>query len=139
MDDITAGFNESQKSNFAGDIGLVVETATKERMVGTLEIQPRHLQPFGIVHGGVYCAMVESLASLGAYLNVADEGKLVAGIENHTSFLRSISAGKVTGVALPVNIGRTTHLWDVEVRDDRDRLVAKGSVRMAVLEAPASA
>ncbi len=139
MDETTAGFNESQKSNFAGDIGLVVETASKERMVGTLEIQPRHLQPFGIVHGGVYCAIVESLASLGAFLTVAGEGKLVAGIENHTSFLRSIRGGKVTGVAVPVNIGRTTHLWDVEVRDERERLVAKGSVRMAVLEPPASA
>src|SRR5579859_6556915 len=117
MDEIAAGFNASQTSTFAGDIGLVVESASKERMVGTLEIQPRHLQPFGIVHGGVYCAIVESLASIGAFLNVADEGKLVAGIENHTSFLRSISAGRVTGVAVPINIGRTTHLWDVEVRD----------------------
>src|SRR5258708_40124000 len=139
MNDITAGFNETQKSNFAGDIGLIVERATKERMVGPLETQPRPLQPCGIVHGGVYCTIVESLASLGAFLNVADEGKLVAGIENHTSFLRSIRGGKVTGVAVPVNIGRTTHLWDVEVRDERERLVAKGSVRMAVLEPPASA
>src|SRR5258708_6748916 len=117
MNDITAGFNETQKSNFAGDIGLIVERATKERMVGTLEIQPRHLQPFGIVHGGVYCTIVESLASLGAFLNVADEGKVVAGIENHTSFLRSTSAAKVTGGAFPVNMGRPPHLGDGEGRD----------------------
>lgn len=139
MDDAAAQLNQANSGNFASDVGLVLVTATRERVVGSVEIGPRHLQPAGIVHGGVYCTIVESLASMGAFLNVADEGKLVAGIENHTSFLRSIGSGTVTGVAVPVNVGRTTHLWDVEVRDDKQRLVAKGSVRMAVLEPRTSA
>jgi uncharacterized protein (TIGR00369 family) len=134
MDDIATQLNSASEGNFASEIGLVIDSATKDRVVGTVEITARHLQPYGIVHGGVYCTIVESLASMGAFVNVADQGRLVAGVENHTSFLRSIGTGRVTGVAVPINIGRTTHLWDVEIRDDRDRLVAKGSVRMAVLE-----
>jgi uncharacterized protein (TIGR00369 family) len=134
MDDVAAQLNQANAGNFASEVGLVITVATKDRVVGTVEIEARHLQPAGIVHGGVYCTVVESLASMGAFLNVADQGRMVAGIENHTSFLRSIGSGRVTGVAVPVNLGRTTHLWDVELRDDRERLVAKGSVRMAVLE-----
>ena len=134
MDEAAERMNQLQSNNFGGDIGLVVETLTRDRVVGTLDIQPRHLQPFGIVHGGVYCAIVESLASLGSVFNTLDQGRVCAGIENHTSFLRSISSGTVTGVAVPVNIGRTTHVWDVEIRDEKERLVAKGSVRLAVLE-----
>jgi uncharacterized protein (TIGR00369 family) len=139
MDDAAAQLNLVSAGNFSSEIGLVFESATKDRVVGTVEIEARHLQPAGIVHGGVYCTIVESLASMGAFLNLAEQGLMCAGIENHTSFLRSINTGKATGVAVPVNLGRTTHLWDVEVRDERERLLAKGSVRMAVLEArPAS-
>jgi 1,4-dihydroxy-2-naphthoyl-CoA hydrolase len=134
MDDVAQRMNEAHRNNFAGEVGLVVESVTKERVVGTLEIQPRHLQPFGIVHGGVYCTIVESLASLGSVYNTIDQGRACAGIENHTSFLRSISSGTVTGVAVAVNIGRTTHLWEVDIRDEKERLVAKGTVRLAVLE-----
>ena len=134
MDDVAAQLNHASSGNFASEIGLVIESATKDRVVGTVEIKARHLQPAGIVHGGVYCTIVESLASMGAFINIAEQGLMCAGIENHTSFLRSIGSGKVTGVAVPVNLGRTTHLWDVEVRDDRERLLAKGAVRMAVLE-----
>lgn len=126
--------NELYSNNFARDVGLVVESVTKDRVAGTLEVQPRHLQPFGIVHGGVYCTIVEALASLGSFYNTIDQGRTCAGIENHTSFLRSISSGTVTGVAVAVNIGRTTHLWEVEIRDEKERLVAKGTVRLAVLE-----
>ncbi len=133
MDEAAQRMNELQGENFGGDIGLVVESLDKDRVVGTLQIQPRHLQPFGIVHGGVYCAIVETLASLGSFYNL-DQGRLAAGIENHTSFLRSIGSGTVTGVAVAVNLGRTLHLWEVEIRDEEKRLVARGTVRLAVLE-----
>jgi len=139
MDDVAAQLNRASSGSFASEIGLVLVSATRDRVIGTVDIEARHLQAAGIVHGGVYCTIVESLASMGAFINIVDQGLMCAGIENHTSFLRSVSSGRVTGVAEAVNLGRTTHLWDVEVRDDRQRLLAKGSVRMAVLEArPAS-
>ena|ERR1700694_5231214 len=139
MDDLAERINQLNSSNFASELGLVVESATTDRIVGTLQVEPRHLQPAGIVHGGVYCSIIESLASMGALLNLAEPGQTCAGIENHTSFLRSIGSGKVTAVAVPVNRGRTTHLWDVEIRDERERLVARGMVRLAVLMVPSPA
>jgi 1,4-dihydroxy-2-naphthoyl-CoA hydrolase len=138
MDDFADRINQLNDNNFASDLGLAVVTATTERIVGTLKIEARHLQPAGIVHGGVYCSIIESLASMGALINLP-QGRTCAGIENHTSFLRSIGAGTVTAVALPVNRGRSTHLWEVDVRDERERLVARGTVRLAILEVPAQA
>ena len=138
MEDFADRINQLNDNNFASDLGLAIESATTERVVGTLKIEARHLQPAGIVHGRVYCSIIESLASMGALINLK-AGQTCAGIENHTSFLRSIGSGTVTAVALPVNRGRTTHLWEVDVRDDKERLVARGTVRLAVLELPAPA
>jgi len=80
----------------------------------------------------------EGLASIGAALNVMPE-KTSAGIENQTSFLRSISGGRVTAVATPIQRGRQMHLWEVEVRDDQQRILAHGRVRVVIrdLQAPA--
>jgi uncharacterized protein (TIGR00369 family) len=66
MDDAAAQLNQASAGNFASTIGLVFESATKDRVVGSVEIEARHLQPAGIVHGGVYCTIVESLASMAA-------------------------------------------------------------------------
>jgi uncharacterized protein (TIGR00369 family) len=126
------------KGGFNEVMGLVITSATPERVVGHLDLDPAvHLQPFGIVHGGVYCAMVESLASAGAAINVMPE-KTSAGIENQTSFLRSISSGRVEGVATPVQRGRQMHLWQVEIRDDQERLLAHGRVRLVIRDLPKS-
>src|SRR3984893_1203675 len=139
MEDFADRINQLNDNNFASDLGLAIESATTERVVGTLKIEARHLQPAGIVHGGVYCSIIESLASMGALINLTQPGLTCAGIENHTSFLRSIGSGKVRAVAVPVNRGRTTHLWDVEIRDERERLLARGMVRLAVLGVPSPA
>jgi uncharacterized protein (TIGR00369 family) len=135
MEDFADRINQV-RNNFASDLGLVLESATKEQVVATLQIEARHLQGGGIVHGGVYCTIIESLASMGAFINVFDAGLTCAGIENHTSFLRSIASGKVRAVALPVSRGRTTHLWEVDIKDEEERLVARGTVRLAVLGVP---
>ena len=117
---------------FERGLGLVITSATPDRVVGTVELQSdRHTQPWGIVHGGVYCSIIESLASVGAALNVMPE-KTCAGIENQTSFLRSISSGRVTGIATPLQRGRQMHLWEVEIRDDEQHMVAHGRVRLVI-------
>jgi 1,4-dihydroxy-2-naphthoyl-CoA hydrolase len=117
---------------FDGGLGLDITSATADRVVGSVELDPqRHTQPSGSIHGGVYCTIVESLASVGAAINVMP-GKTAAGIENQTSLLRSISGGRVVGVATPVQRGRQMHLWQVEIRDVEDRILAHGRVRMVI-------
>ena len=113
-------------------IGVEWVEASADRVVARWTIRPDHHQPFGIVHGGVYCAVVESAASYGGQKWLEADGRQgrVVGMSNSTDFLRSISEGELTAVALPVHRGRSTQLWGVEIRDGADRLIARGQVRL---------
>ena len=104
-----------------------------------LEIDERHLQPYGLVHGGVYAGMIESLCSTGAALSVWNEGQNTVGLENTTAFLRAVRSGTLRGTARPLARGRRSHVWEAEIKDDRDRLVASGRVRLMVLDPGAEA
>jgi uncharacterized protein (TIGR00369 family) len=123
---LIGGFNKS--------MGLRFVKAAPNEFVAEIEIDERHLQPYGIVHGGVYAGMIETLCSTGAALNVYSEGKSAVGLENTTSFLRAVRSGTLRGTARPVLTGRRSHVWEAQVTDDRDRLVATGRVRLLVLE-----
>ncbi len=120
---------------FDAQLGLVFTELTPDGAKAQLEVLPKLLQPVGIVHGGVYCAMVESMASSAAYVWLAaNGGGNVVGVNNNTDFLRAITEGTVYGVAEPVHRGRRQQLWLVTIRDDKDRLIARGQVRLQNLE-----
>ncbi|MGH8775970.1 MAG: PaaI family thioesterase [Jiangellaceae bacterium] len=112
-----------------GLIGLELDEVSADRVTAHLPVRPELHQPFGILHGGVHCAVVETLASVAAALWLGDEGHVV-GVSNQTDFLRAVSEGKLRAEALPVFRGRTQQLWSVQIWDDDDRLVAKGQVRL---------
>jgi len=120
-------------------IGLRFVEASPDRFVAELEIDERHLQPYGLVHGGVYAGMIESLCSTGAALSVWNEGQSTVGLENTTAFLRAVRSGTLRGTARPLARGRRSHVWEAEIKDDRDRLVASGRVRLMVLDPGAEA
>jgi uncharacterized protein (TIGR00369 family) len=120
-------------------MGLTFVSATLDEFVAELEIGEQHLQPYGLVHGGVLAGMIESLCSTAAALNVFAEGKSTVGLENSTSFLRAVRAGTLRCTARPLVRGRRSQVWEAEVRDDDGRLVASGRVRMLVLEQGARA
>ncbi len=124
------GFNEA--------LGLVIERATAEEVVATVTLGAHHHQPYGVVHGGVYCAMIETVASIGAAVNVMPEGRHTVGLENSTTFLRATREGTLTARGTPLTRGRRSHVWEVEITDGAGRLVAKGRVRMLVLEGDAT-
>jgi len=126
INELLGGFNKS--------MGLRFVKAVRNEFVAEIEIDERHLQPYGIVHGGVYSGMIETLCSTGAALNVFSEGKSAVGLENTTSFLRAVRSGTLRCTAKPVLTGRRSHVWEAEVKDDRERLVATGRVRLIVLE-----
>lgn len=120
--------------SFNKSMGLCFIKAARNEFVAEIKIDERHLQPLGIVHGGVYASMIETVCSTGAALYVFSEGKSAVGLENITSFLRAVRSGTLRCTARPVVTGRRSHLWEAQVTDDRDRLVATGRVRMIVLE-----
>ena len=112
--------------------GLELTDATADQAEGRLEITENHHQPYGAVHGGVYCMMIETLASTGAALWAIENGMGGAmGLSNKTDFLRATTDGVLLGKATPIHRGRNQQLWQVDVTRESDgKLVAQGQVRL---------
>lgn len=119
-------------SGFDEQLGLAITSASGDEVVATLVVGPTHLQPYGLVHGGVLCALVETVGSIGGALWFGDRGKVV-GTANHTNFLRGVRDGCLTATATPIHRGRSQQLWNVDVTDEQGRLAAKGELRLANL------
>ena len=114
-----------------GLIGLQIVSSTKDSTVARLEVTPDHHQPFGLLHGGVLCSIVETVGSISGSVWY---GGGVVGTSNHTNFLRAVRSGTLTATSTPVHRGRTQQLWEVEIADEEGRLVAKGQLRLANLD-----
>jgi len=120
---------------FDTELGLRFTELSPDGARAQLEVTPKLLQPMGLVHGGVYCSMVETMASMSAFTWLATRGGgNVVGVNNNTDFLRSISSGTVFGTAEPIHRGRRQQLWLVTITDDQDQVVARGQVRLQNLE-----
>ncbi len=115
-------------------IGLRFVEASLSRLVAEVEITEKLYQPYGLVHGGVYASMIESLCSTGAALNVFGDNRSAVGLENATSFLRAVRSGTLRCTATPLVMGRRSHVWEATVHDDQGRLAATGRVRLMILE-----
>lgn len=116
--------------------GLELLETSDELVRARVAVENRVRQPMGLVHGGIFAAMAESLASIATFRAVAAAGSVAVGLANHTSFMRPILEGHVHGAARPRHRGRTTWVWDVEITDDAGRLCALSRVTMAVRPAP---
>ena len=114
---------------FTNPLGLRIDEASGDRMVLRWTVQPTQWQPYGITHGGVYCTVVETVASIAGALWLGAEGQVV-GVSNHTDFLRAVREGDLTATGTPIHRGRLQQLWLVEIHDERGRLVARGQVRL---------
>lgn len=115
-------------------LGMSYLEASGDRVVMRWSVRPDLLQPQGILHGGVYCAVTEGTASVGAALWYGERGRVV-GVSNQTDFLRAVTEGELTATATPLHRGRLQQVWEVRMVDDTDRLVAKGQVRLQNLPA----
>jgi 1,4-dihydroxy-2-naphthoyl-CoA hydrolase len=114
-------------------IGIEITEQTAERVVARMPVAPAVMQPFGLLHGGASVALAETVASVAAYMNVDQEKFNVVGIEINANHLRAVREGVVTGVALPVSVGRRIHVWDVRISDDKGRLVCISRCTVAVV------
>jgi 1,4-dihydroxy-2-naphthoyl-CoA hydrolase len=117
---------------FDGLYGLELTELTDELVRGRVAVSDEIKQPAGLVHGGVYAAIAESLASYGTASAVVGDDKLTAGLSNQTSFLRPITEGSIDAVATRRHRGRTTWVWEVEMSDDQGNLCVLSRVTIAV-------
>lgn len=127
--------NRAGVDSFAELIGVEDVAAPDGEAAGRLLVGDHLRQPYGIVHGGVYASLAETVTSRATWLAVRDEGMVAMGQANHTTFLRPISAGYLNARAVVRHRGRTTWVWDVEVSDDDGRPCAL--VRMTIAVRPA--
>ena len=124
---------EYAQQGFDQLIGLELTSIGPDEVRASLVVTPDLLQPYGLLHGGVLCSVVETLGSVGGAAWFGERGHVV-GTSNHTNLLRSARDGaQLAAVATPVHRGRTSQLWSVEVRDEQDKLVATGQLRVANL------
>ena len=114
---------------FVAWLGLELTETTGDRVVATWTAQPKLHQPYGIVHGGVHCSVVETLASIGAAFWIGEKGKVV-GVNNNTDFYRAVSEGTLTSTAVPLHRGRSQQVWVVETHTEDGKLASRGQVRL---------
>jgi 1,4-dihydroxy-2-naphthoyl-CoA hydrolase len=120
---------------FDDELGLKYLEVTADGGRAQLEITDKLLQPWGIVHGGVYCAIVESLASVSGHVWLSQNGGgTVVGVNNTTDFLRAIGSGTVHAESTPIHRGRRQQLWLTTITDESGRALARGQVRLQNLE-----
>lgn len=115
-------------------MGMTVVSMSDREVVAELVVTPAHHQPMGIVHGGVYCALVETVCSIGGHFHASKRGLTVVGVDNQTSFLKATRSGVLTVRGTPLSAGRRTQLWQADVRDADDVLIATGRVRLICIE-----
>ena len=126
--------NQRHRGTFAGALGLRVLRASRDEVVAEVAVEPRLLQPYGIVHGGVHTSIVETLASIGGALDAKTHGKTVVGLENQTSFIRAVRGGTLRATARPLTRGRRSQVWEVSIQEEEGALVATGRVRLLLIE-----
>lgn len=119
-------------------LGIVVEAATPERVVATMPVAPGVHQPYGMLHGGASVALAETVASVGGMVSVP-EGKAVVGLEINANHLRPKRDGLLTAIGTPLHKGRSTQLWNIEIRDEAERLICISRCTLAVIDAPQDA
>ena len=114
------------------DLGIEHVELKLERVVMTMPVDARHVQPLGYLHGGASAVLAESVATVGAWLN-CPPGKVAFGSEINASHLRPKRSGTLTAVGTPVQVGSTNQVWEVRIHDEDDKPVCVSRCRLAVV------
>ncbi len=133
-----ANLNEMNKDTALSLMGIKLSDATKDRVVATMPITPHHHQPMGYLHGGVSVLLAESVASWGSILNIDTDRQMAFGQEINANHLRPKREGVLTAVAIPLHRGRTTHVWDIRITDENDKLICVSRCTVAIVDRPQS-
>jgi len=118
---------------FNSALGIQQVKVESQRVTAEIAIGAHHHQPWGIVHGGVYCAIVETLCSLGGQNALKPGSGFIVGVDNHTSFLKATRSGTLRAEARPLSVGGRTQLWEANIENEQGELVATGRVRLMVV------
>jgi 1,4-dihydroxy-2-naphthoyl-CoA hydrolase len=123
----------SDNQTLINTLEIKVLEASPERVIATMPVQPKVHQPFGLLHGGASVALAETVASIGAFLSVAEQGMVAVGLEINANHLRGVREGIVTATATPIHKGRSTQVWQIEIKDENDKMVCISRCTLAII------
>jgi uncharacterized protein (TIGR00369 family) len=121
------------RRGLASALGIEMVELSRERVVATMPVDDRTRQPFGLLHGGASIALAETVASFGATLHIDRERFAAVGLEINGNHVRAKTDGTVRATAVPIHVGRSTHVWSIEIVDEEDRLVCVSRCTMAIV------
>lgn len=125
-----------QQETLLTTLGIEIVETTKERVVARMGVGPKVHQPFGFLHGGASVALAETVASIGAWMNVDQATEIVMGIEINANHLRAKRDGVVTATATALHVGRRTQVWDVRIADEAGKVICASRCTLAVVPRP---
>jgi len=132
--DLTAAQLQPLGKNTMGDhLGIEFTEVGEDFLKGRMPVDNRTRQPYGLLHGGASVALAETLGSVAAAFVVDRLAYNAVGLEINANHLRGVREGFVTGIARPIHLGKTTHVWEIRISDDRDKLVCISRLTVAIL------
>ena len=123
----------SNTQTLINTLEIEILEASPDKVVATMPVQPKVHQPFGLLHGGASVALAETIASIGAFLSVADQGMVAVGLEINANHLRGVRDGIVTATATPIHKGRTTQVWSIEIKNEEGKMVCISRCTLAII------
>ena len=126
--------SDRSKDTMVSALGIEITDLGDEYIPGKMPVDERTKQPFGLLHGGASAAFAETLGSIGAGNQVNLEQYSVVGIELNSSHLKAVKSGWVYGRAMPIRIGRTIQVWDINITNEKDEAVCKSRLTLAVIK-----
>ena len=126
--------NKASKNTLMETLDIQFLEVSEERVIATMPVNSKVHQPDGVLHGGASVALAETVGSFASAFSINRETHVVRGIEISANHLRSIKEGMVTATATPMHKGRTTHLWEIRIIDDSERLISICKLSTMILE-----
>lgn len=121
-------------STMSSHLGMKWEELGPDFLKITMPVDEKTRQPYGLLHGGASCALAETAGSVDSHLIIDPAEYLCVGLEINANHIRSVKSGKVTAIARPIHIGRTTHVWDIKITDDTEKLICVSRLTVAIIK-----
>ncbi|MBD3631204.1 hotdog fold thioesterase [Cyclobacterium sp.] len=126
--------NQMGKESMTGFLEITYTAIGDDFLEATMPVGPKTKQPFGLLHGGASVVLAESLGSVAASLTLENDKAYAVGLEINANHLRPVKEGSVTGRATPIHLGKKTQVWEIKIKDNKDRLSCISRITLAILE-----
>ncbi|MBK8089220.1 MAG: hotdog fold thioesterase [Chitinophagaceae bacterium] len=129
-------FTNFGKTTMSEYIGISFSELGNDYLKATMPVDHRTKQPYGLLHGGASCVLAETLGSIASAMVIDQDKFICVGLEINANHIRSARSGIVTGITKPIHIGTSTHVWDIKIYDEREKLVCVSRLTVAILKKP---